>query len=512
MKDEKIKLLIADDHAILRHGLRRILEAEPDMSVIGEAATGIDAVKRTKLLKPDVVINCAAYNFVDKAESEPDTAFAVNYLGVRSLARTCAKLDCTLVHFSTDYVFGADPWRHSAYRVSDLPGPVSVYGMSKLAGEYFVRAASPRHYVLRTAGIYGHHPCRGKAGLNFVELMLRLAASRNPIRVVEDHVASPTYAEDIVVRIVARRPPPPKPRAEVEADELREAERRLVVAMDHRGLVPQARAEGTGFFYLADTAWELFHRLDRAEAELYLKDRAAKRFTVIQAPGWCAWRTAISRSLRFVSGPFPTSKLASALTTASAAAEEGDSMRMRIRATLGGSAPLAHRSTTAWRIGGTVSAIADEGALDVDALDRIPLIFVRLAAAQEMELARSLRDRRLNGMQEQERARAFILMLGIEAGEIAELAVTVGVKNTGAKAGKEVVQLYVSDLYRSFTPPNRELKGFQKIELQPGETRTVSFRLKPPDLAFVGLDNRWITEPGRFRARVARLSQEFTLE
>ena len=85
--------------------------------------------------KPDVVVNCAAYNFVDRAETEPDAAFAVNAWGVRGLATVCRDLDCRLVHFSTDYVFGLDDSRHTPYRESDTPGPLSVYGLSKLAGE-----------------------------------------------------------------------------------------------------------------------------------------------------------------------------------------------------------------------------------------------------------------------------------------------------------------------------------------------------------------------------------------
>jgi beta-glucosidase len=96
-------------------------------------------------------------------------------------------------------------------------------------------------------------------------------------------------------------------------------------------------------------------------------------------------------------------------------------------------------------------------------------------------------------------------------GRDGELTASVDVKNTGARAGKEVVQLYVSDLYRSLTPPNRELKGFRKVELRPGESQTVSFTLKSADLAFVGLNNRWITEPGKFRASIGKLSQEFIL-
>jgi len=92
-----------------------------------------------------------------------------------------------------------------------------------------------------------------------------------------------------------------------------------------------------------------------------------------------------------------------------------------------------------------------------------------------------------------------------------ELTATIDVKNTGSRPGKEVVQLYVSDLYRSLTPPNRELKGFWKVELKPGESQTVSFTLKSADLAFVGLNNRWITEPGKFRVSIGKLSEEFTL-
>jgi len=92
-----------------------------------------------------------------------------------------------------------------------------------------------------------------------------------------------------------------------------------------------------------------------------------------------------------------------------------------------------------------------------------------------------------------------------------ELTASVEVRNSGSRPGKEVVQLYVSDLFRSLTPPNRELKGFRKIELQPGESRTISFTLRPSDLAFVGLNNKWITEPGKFRVTVEKLSEEFTL-
>jgi dTDP-4-dehydrorhamnose reductase len=153
-------------------------------------------------LRPDVVVNCAAYNFVDKAESEPEAAFAVNAWGVRQLARVCRDLDCTLVHFSTDYVFGLDAGRRTPYQVTDAPGPLGVYAMSKLAGEYAVRAECPKHFVIRTCGLYGVWGSGGKGG-NFVETMLRLAGQGKPLRVVNDQHCTPSYTADVAVTTAA---------------------------------------------------------------------------------------------------------------------------------------------------------------------------------------------------------------------------------------------------------------------------------------------------------------------
>jgi dTDP-4-dehydrorhamnose reductase len=147
-------------------------------------------------LRPDVVVNCAAYNFVDRAESEPPAAFAVNAWGVRDLALLCRELDCTLVHFSTDYVFGLDETRTTPWTEADAPGPVSVYGLSKLAGEYLVRSLCPRHLVVRTCGLYGVWGSGGKGG-NFVETMLRLAGQGKPLRVVADQTCTPSYTVDV---------------------------------------------------------------------------------------------------------------------------------------------------------------------------------------------------------------------------------------------------------------------------------------------------------------------------
>jgi dTDP-4-dehydrorhamnose reductase len=145
---------------------------------------------------PDVVVNCAAYNFVDKAESEPPAAFAVNAWGVRDLALWCRDRGRLLVHFSTDYVFGLDEARRTPWAEIDAPGPVSVYGLSKLAGEYLVRSTCPAHLVLRTCGLYGVWGSGGKGG-NFVETMLRLAREGKPLRVVADQVCTPSYTADV---------------------------------------------------------------------------------------------------------------------------------------------------------------------------------------------------------------------------------------------------------------------------------------------------------------------------
>jgi dTDP-4-dehydrorhamnose reductase len=146
--------------------------------------------------KPSLVVNCAAYNFVDKAETEPEAAFAVNAWGVRALAEVCRDLDCALLHFSTDYVFGLGPGRDHPWIEDDAPGPVSVYGLSKLAGEYLVRSICPRHFVARTCGLYGVWGSGGKGG-NFVETMLRVGGQGKPLRVVGDQRCTPSYTVDV---------------------------------------------------------------------------------------------------------------------------------------------------------------------------------------------------------------------------------------------------------------------------------------------------------------------------
>ena len=157
-----------------------------------------------ELHRPTHVINCAAYNLVDKAESDPEVAFANNALAVRGLALACRNLDLPLIHFSTDYVFGANE-SGMALTENIAPVPVSAYGVSKLSGEYFVRTLCPKHMVFRVCGLYGVKGSGGKGG-NFVETMLKVAGMGKPLRVVADQFCTPSYTVDVAEAVVAMLP------------------------------------------------------------------------------------------------------------------------------------------------------------------------------------------------------------------------------------------------------------------------------------------------------------------
>jgi dTDP-4-dehydrorhamnose reductase len=148
---------------------------------------------------PHLVINAAAYNFVDRAEDETERAFIVNARGPWALARACAARDIPLVHVSSDYVFGRDEARTTPYIEADVPGPQSEYARGKLAGEVFVQTVCPKHYVLRTCGLYGRARSPGKG--NFVETILRLGKERGAVSVVDDQWCTPTAAADLAAWI-----------------------------------------------------------------------------------------------------------------------------------------------------------------------------------------------------------------------------------------------------------------------------------------------------------------------
>jgi dTDP-4-dehydrorhamnose reductase len=151
-----------------------------------------DAVQAAPAL--DAVVNAAAYTAVDRAESEPELAQAINGLAVGRLAEACADRDVPLIHISTDYVY--DGAKSSPYVESDATGPLNVYGRTKLAGEDLIRACLPTHVILRTSWIFSAH------GANFVKTMLRLGAERDELRIVDDQKGAPTSAADLARAIM----------------------------------------------------------------------------------------------------------------------------------------------------------------------------------------------------------------------------------------------------------------------------------------------------------------------
>jgi dTDP-4-dehydrorhamnose reductase len=163
--------------------------------------SAIDSVAITlRALEPELIVNTAAMHDVELCEEDPRVAFSVNALGPRNLAMVAQDIGAILMQVSTDYVF--DGAKRQPYEERDTPRPLNTYGNTKLAGEYFVRCAVGRHIVLRTSGLYGTHPCRGKGGLNFVDLMLKLGKERGKVRVVNSEEITPTSTCELAQQMV----------------------------------------------------------------------------------------------------------------------------------------------------------------------------------------------------------------------------------------------------------------------------------------------------------------------
>ena len=173
----------------------------PHRGDLGDLTALADTVRA---YRPDVIVNAAAYTAVDQAERDEDTARTINAHAPAVLAREAAVLGALLVHFSTDYVF--DGSGQQAWTESDMPGPLSVYGQTKLEGEQAIQAACPRHLIFRTSWVYAAR------GGNFAKTMLRLAQERDRLTVIDDQWGSPTGADllaDVAahcIRQVLQRP------------------------------------------------------------------------------------------------------------------------------------------------------------------------------------------------------------------------------------------------------------------------------------------------------------------
>ena len=156
-------------------------------------------------LKPDIVVNTAAYHKVDDCEKNPARSFEVNAVGAMNLAKVCESMGAPLVHISTDYVF--DGRKQTPYVETDLPNPLNTYAVTKVSGEYYIQAYCEKHYVVRTSGLYGHSPCRAK-GRNFIDTMLKLSKEKPELRIVDDEILTPTYTLHLAeqIRELVKRP------------------------------------------------------------------------------------------------------------------------------------------------------------------------------------------------------------------------------------------------------------------------------------------------------------------
>jgi dTDP-4-dehydrorhamnose reductase len=203
--------LIAGAQGQLARAMIELAPSAADVTAFAVGRPALDLTAPATVLaaltdfRPDVIVNAAAYTAVDQAEVEPGAAMALNAEGPKRLAAAASRMGAVVIHISTDQVFeGTKP---GPYSEGDPTAPVSAYGRSKLAGEEAVRAAAPRHIILRTSWVYSPF------GTNFVTTMLRLARERDEVRVVDDQMGNPTYAPHLadailgIARAVTASPP-----------------------------------------------------------------------------------------------------------------------------------------------------------------------------------------------------------------------------------------------------------------------------------------------------------------
>ena len=194
-----MKILLFGKTGLLGHALFDALSGEHEVLAPEHRACDVTDEKSLEKIfkntKPDVVINATGYTSVDKAETDRQTAFALNHLAVANFARILKPTEIPFVHFSTDYVF--DGMNSTGYDENASPAPLSTYGASKAAGEMEIIKNLKKYYLIRTSWLYGPH------GKNFVDAMLACAEKGEPIKVVQDQIGNPTYSPDLAQAVSA---------------------------------------------------------------------------------------------------------------------------------------------------------------------------------------------------------------------------------------------------------------------------------------------------------------------
>lgn len=199
-----MKVVLIGANGQLGSDIVKVFRIDPFYQIIPLNHPDIDITKPDTISlviqkhQPEMIISTAAYHRVDECETHPKEAFDVNAFGVHNLCLACQKDNIILVHFSTDYVFGVDEKRNTPYQENDAPGPQSVYAISKLAGEYFLRYMLKKYFLIRTCGLYGTAGPLAKSG-NFVDNIVSQTKIVNvhKIKVVNDQILTPTYTIDL---------------------------------------------------------------------------------------------------------------------------------------------------------------------------------------------------------------------------------------------------------------------------------------------------------------------------
>jgi dTDP-4-dehydrorhamnose reductase len=190
------KILVTGGDGLLAFALRGIVRPNNDFIFLPHKDFDLtnpqQMQEQFEKIQPQIVINTAAYNLVERCEQERELSWAVNATAPEVLAKWCAEKNIQLVHFSTDYVF--DGIKNFAYVENDLPNPLNHYGVGKLAGERAVLSASPKNLVLRTSWVFGWHPTQVKS---YVHSVLRGARSGNSLKATTDQISVPTFSEDL---------------------------------------------------------------------------------------------------------------------------------------------------------------------------------------------------------------------------------------------------------------------------------------------------------------------------